>query len=250
MLEHALRLIGIDLAAHVAELKARVDGFKTASIAEIKSHIVSLGISAALMVVGALFALMTTLIGLVALYRYIAIHYGPFAALGGLAATTGLLAIISITIGVSHGKSDTAKQIAFIRAQEAARQQALAAHAAATAAVTQIANPIHATAEQAFAGAATAETKARAENLFADQHFYKPLSTVVSVFFGAPRNTNSTLDKLAHEVTSKLAGKGDETVAVAAHVMRTGPKSAFYGVLAASTLLGFMLTRSNEKNKK
>lgn len=246
MLEQALRLIGIDLQAHIAELKARVEAYKEASVAELKAHVVALGVTAGMVAAGAVFAFMTLVVGLVALYFYLADHYGQFVALGGVAATTAFLAIVFFAVGLSRGKSETARQIEAIRAQEASRRDALVAQAAASAAATRIPG----SSDTDTPSSSLSDAGAWAKPLFADHQFHKPLSTVFSTFFSAPLSRNATIDKVARQMTSKLADKSEETVAVAAHVMRTGPKSAFYSVLAASALVGFMLTRQGSDSGK
>jgi hypothetical protein len=72
------------------------------------------------------------------------------------------------------------------------------------------------------------------------------LTSVIASYFGAPAKSDRALDKMLNQVAGKVAARSEETVETAAHIMRTGPRSAFYGVLAASAVLGWMLSRQSD----
>jgi hypothetical protein len=81
---------------------------------------------------------------------------------------------------------------------------------------------------------------------FSDTHFRQPLTSLIASYFGAPARSDRALDKVVHQVAGKLAARSEETIDTAAHIMRTGPRSAFYGVLAATAVLGWMISRQSD----
>ena len=102
-----LKVLGFDFSRQIALVKVRAEQLKFEIIEEIKGRAINIGAMIGLLVAGAIMALATSFIGIIALYRWMAISYGPFVALGVVAATTTLLAVV-FSAWVS---SDVLKQI-------------------------------------------------------------------------------------------------------------------------------------------
>lgn len=87
-------MIDLGLQAQLARLRRLAEIYKDRAIDEVRQKAISLGITAALAIVGLLFLLIALLVGLAALYLWVAQQYGPFAglgAVGGLAFATALI---------------------------------------------------------------------------------------------------------------------------------------------------------------
>lgn len=237
-----LRLVGIDTAALTARLSTRLEIYKDRTIEEIKSNILNLCVTIGLFAAGGLMMVLTFLVGLVALYRFAAEKYGDMAGLGAVAGLLFVIGIVLIFVGRAMSRKAPPDVAAAASAQRAAEREATIAAAAAIEA--------REASELAHAQRTIAEEKTQPRVVsgvnFSDKQFYQPLTSVIASYFGAPARSDRALDKMVHQVAGKLAARSEETVDTAAHIMRTGPRSAFYGVLAASAVLGWMLSRQSD----
>jgi hypothetical protein len=105
MVSAALKLVGLDLQRSWLRLKLEAETFKDRTTGEFKRVAVNAGLAVAFALAGLFFFLLTIVTGLVALYRWVAIEYGPFAGLGAVAALTAVFAIVLFLLAVSRAKS-------------------------------------------------------------------------------------------------------------------------------------------------
>ena len=103
MVEALLRVVGVDLQRQLARLKARADDFKDETVREIKQQAVEASVTASIALAGLVLALLTLMVGLIALYLWIELWQGPFAALGAVAVVTSLLAALLFAIAAARG---------------------------------------------------------------------------------------------------------------------------------------------------
>jgi ABC-type protease/lipase transport system fused ATPase/permease subunit len=94
-------LIDLSMRAQLARLRSIADSYKERAIGELRHKLVSLGIAAGLAIAAAFFLLVALLVGLAAIYLWIAQQYGSFAGLGTVAGLAilvalGLLAAIAL----------------------------------------------------------------------------------------------------------------------------------------------------------
>jgi hypothetical protein len=113
MLETLLRMLGVDLQAHVGRLRDEVNEFKDRTTREIKHEVAEAGVTIGLAFVGFVFAMWTVVVGLIALFLWVDDLYGPFIALGAVALVTAVVAAIAITVAASRGgkKKDPPKPV-------------------------------------------------------------------------------------------------------------------------------------------
>jgi hypothetical protein len=104
MVEALLRVVGVDLQRQFARLKARADDFKDEAVREIKQQAVEASITASIALAGLVLALLTLVVGLIALYLWVELWQGPFAALGAVAVVTSVLAALFFAIAAGRGK--------------------------------------------------------------------------------------------------------------------------------------------------
>lgn len=79
MLAKFLALFGFDLHRQVQLVKDRAEDFARQTTNEITKRLRDLGLTIAFAAAGAVFGVVTLVIGLMALYSWVATAYGPFA---------------------------------------------------------------------------------------------------------------------------------------------------------------------------
>jgi hypothetical protein len=92
MLREVLRLLGVDLDHKLAEIRAQVEEFKARTTRQVTEQVKATGLMVGFAFVGAVAAIATFIIVLVALYRWVDMYKGPFAALAAVGAVMALLA--------------------------------------------------------------------------------------------------------------------------------------------------------------
>ena len=98
MLRFILRLLGVDLDYRIAELRAQIEGFRARTANQLSEHVKESGLTIGLAFVGAVAAIATFVIVLVALYRWVDLYKGPLAALAAVGVVTGLLAAVMFVL--------------------------------------------------------------------------------------------------------------------------------------------------------
>jgi hypothetical protein len=134
MLNALLRSAGFDLQAQLASFKAQAEEFKERTTDQIKGQVLEVGITAGLAVAAIVFVLMTIVVGLIALYLWVAQQHGPFVALGVVALATAIMAGALFTIAATRGEGASRRlraEAATAKAKAAALRTAAKAEAAA-----------------------------------------------------------------------------------------------------------------------
>jgi hypothetical protein len=90
MLREVLRLLGVDLDHKLAEIRAQVEEFKARTTRQITEQVKATGLIVGFAFVGAVAAIATFIIVLAALYRWVDMYKGPFAALAAVGAVMAL----------------------------------------------------------------------------------------------------------------------------------------------------------------
>jgi hypothetical protein len=104
MLQALFRLLGVDLSQKLAEVRGQIDELKRSAISEVTEQAKEIGITAALVLGGAVAALFTFIIALAALYVWVDMHEGPLAACGAVGLVTALLAALMFVLALQRGK--------------------------------------------------------------------------------------------------------------------------------------------------
>lgn len=98
MLREVLRFVGVDLDRKLAEMRGQIAEFRVRAARQVGEEIKTAGLVVGFAVVGAAAAIATFIIILVALYRWVDLYKGPFAALGAVGAVTILLAAVMFVL--------------------------------------------------------------------------------------------------------------------------------------------------------
>ena len=104
MLEALFRLLGIDLARKLAEVRGQIDDLKRGAIHQVTEQVKETSITAGFILGGAIAALFTFVIALAALYVWVDMHEGPLAACGAVGLVTTLLAALMFVLASRRGK--------------------------------------------------------------------------------------------------------------------------------------------------
>ena len=105
MLAKFLGLFGFDLNRQIQLLKERVEDFTREKTDQIKGEVKEIGLMVALAAAGGIMALMTFIIFLMAIYRWVATTAGPFTGDVVVGGITAVLALIFLVLASSRGKS-------------------------------------------------------------------------------------------------------------------------------------------------
>jgi len=227
-----LKLLGFDFGRQIALVKARAEELKFEIIEEIKGRAISIGVMIGLLVAGAIMALATSFIGLIALYRWMAISYGPFVALGVVAAATTFLAAIFVWMGLSRRAQTT--PLRFLRSSTGSTESQR----------DEIAETIATSPAEETSYSTPPTNQASTSSFFSTSDLQQPVAKMFSAFAMNPPLTDSTLDGPIKELGANSAADARRIVQSGAEIVRTGSRSAAFGVLAASVLIGWFLARN------
>ena len=98
MLREVLRLLGVDLDRKLAEIREQIEEFRSRTTHRISEQVKETGLMVGFALIGAGASIATLIIILVALYRWVDLYHGPFAALAAVGVVTGLIAAVMFTL--------------------------------------------------------------------------------------------------------------------------------------------------------
>jgi hypothetical protein len=104
MLQTLLRLLGVDLNQKLAEIRGQIDELKRSAISQATEQVKETGLTVGFVLLGTVAVLVTFIVALVALYHWVDIHQGAFAALGVVGLVTALIAALMFGLAFLRGK--------------------------------------------------------------------------------------------------------------------------------------------------
>ena len=232
-----LKAFGLDIPARVAELKARIEQ-RVEDAADQAVHVVQdIAVTVALVCCAAITALAAIAVGLVALARWVADLYGPFA---GLAAVGGLLLVVTVILAV----------VAVTRPRSARRvkspAEVLQSAAKRSATYADAARRLHAAqAEPADAGgltsAAASTPQGGAGSSMGD--FGKLIGFLLPLLISAaPASGGGLMGTLSAAWRSGAHRAAGETLEGAAKMVREGDRTNVLAVVGAAVLFGWLVS--------
>jgi hypothetical protein len=193
---------------------------------------------AALSALTALAVLGAAAVGLVALYSWVADHYGHFY---GLLAVGGLLVLVAaILLAAALGE---ARSWARERAVEPETPHVAPAIAGAEGAAAPVAAVVE-TPASAAALHRPVHTPATAADLVA------PLSLILSSVMKFPSTGNAILDSLLFHLRDSAKGVADEAVDSVVRTVRYGDRSKLLAVLGTAVLVGWVMAKNRPEHIK
>ena len=125
MLREVLRLLGVDLDHKLAEIREQIEEFRSRTTHRISEQVKETGLMVGFALIGASASIATLIIILVALYRWVDLYHGQFAALAAVGVVTALLAAVMFVFAFRRGPHKPASAVADRR--QAAAQASSAA---------------------------------------------------------------------------------------------------------------------------
>jgi len=98
MLRFLFGLLGVDLDHKIAEIRAQIEDFKARTTHQLGEQVKEAGLMVGFAFIGVVAAIATFVIVLVALYRWVDLYKGPFAALAAVGVVTGLIAAVMFAL--------------------------------------------------------------------------------------------------------------------------------------------------------
>ena len=232
MLAKFLALFGFDLHRQMELVKDRAEDFARQTTTEITNRIRDLGLTMAFAATGAVFGLVTLVIGLMALYSWVAATYGPFAGYGVIGGMSALLTAAMLIVASRRGAASSPDSAVSspgagsVRPEVEATQEPLADSPRTTVSEPQPVRP----------------DVLPAIPLALDLR--GPLSGALQDFLAKPPTTGTPIDAVIRRAMNEAHAASPQAVDMAADLLRTGPRSALVGVLAGFALVGWFLARN------
>ncbi len=226
MLFQILKLLGLDVPAKIEAVKAEVEYRVDRASAQAKHVAREAAVVAALSAAALAVISMAVVVGLIALYLWVASIYGPLI---GLAVVGGLLLVVALVLGVTAGsKARSLSLPATDLPQRPLRK--------VEAAPVVLATPRPQASNFSYRATTTEPPVASASDLI------EPLAFLASKYFRFPTIGNPMLDDAIGHLRSAARGSADEAVGRAASVVRDGSGANQAAVLAGAVFLGWLVT--------
>jgi ElaB/YqjD/DUF883 family membrane-anchored ribosome-binding protein len=232
LLLNLLKAFGLDIPARVAELKARIEQ-RVEDAADQAVHVVQdIAVTVALVCCAAITALAAIAVGLVALARWVADLYGPFA---GLAAVGGILLLVTVILAVVA-----------VRRPRSARREVLQSAAKRSATYADAARRLHAAqAEPAQAGGLTSPAASTPQGGAGSSmgDFGKLIGFLLPLLISAaPASGGGLMGTLSAAWRSGAHRAAGETLEGAAKMVREGDRTNLLAAVGAAVLFGWLVS--------
>jgi hypothetical protein len=228
VLARFLALFGFDLHRQIQLVKDRAEEFARETSSEITSRLKDLGVTVALAAAGMVFAVVTLIVGLMALYTWMTAIYGPLVGYAVVGGTTAMLAAVMLIVASGRNGAPSAP------------------HAAAPVEPVEVAGAPASLADPPRP--AMSEPRplwpAGRSGIPLALDLRRPLSGALQDFLARPLTTGTPVDAVIRRAMSEAHAASPQAVDMAADLLRTGPRSALIGVLGGAALLGWFLGRN------
>jgi hypothetical protein len=225
MLRKLLNLFGWDIDETVRHAKMQVVNLICDITDRITHEARGLAVQIGLAAMAAIFALVSFVILLIGIYRWVETSYNPYGALAAVGGSCAGLALIFIFFATRSRKSRLPEQEDKISTRPIAPAPPLGA---APFVPTEPSVPF------------MSSTASRLD-------FHGSLSTLLAQLFTTTPRSGTPLDPVLTQVTGRAAAVSGETISLAADLVRRGSRQAMFGVLGASLLAGWFLSRRTDR---
>jgi hypothetical protein len=232
MLLNILKLAGFDIEAKIAEVKAGLELKAKQATDHLSNTARQYALIAGCFAGAAIMALFAMIVGLIALYQWTALNYGPFI---GFAVVGGLLVLVTAGLVVT--------------AMAVARSDPNAGNASqASAAVSPLATPSPLALPKPepsmhqFAGPAS-------QSPISTDGVFEPIFALVNRYVQMPTTGNAAIDDVLGQLGTTAQGATNEALVRGARLVQTGDRATMLTVLGSAAFLGWVMVHIAEQQR-
>jgi hypothetical protein len=231
MLFTILKLFGIDVHAKIAAAKVNLEQQVTNATQHVAAIGQTVAVLGALALVSVMTGLMTTAVCLIALYRWLAEHQGPYVALAAVGGILAFITILVLAVAVSKAKTLSSRSSPgpmFANANGA----------------NAYPNPLQQLTPSTVSGIGAPPSVGPDPPLpESASDLIEPLALFFSKFVSYPSFGNPVLDEMVRHLKTSAKGTADEALSRTSSLIRNGNRTAIVTVLGTAAFLGWLLAR-------
>jgi hypothetical protein len=228
MLFKFLKLFGLDVPAKIAAARTELEQRVEEATDYAKQATLTAALAAAFSAAAAFLFIVAAGVGLFALYRVIAEHYGIYAGLGAVAGL--LIAAASVLLLAARTRAQGLSELRFVR-----RSSSPALSPAPEKVVPQAAPTV-----------VPSETGPFPANESAADLF-EPLAFAFARYVKFPVLGNPVLDQFVGSLKASAQGTADDAVRRAANLIRYGDRTQLLALIGGAAALAWLLARQNSE---
>lgn len=233
MLLNILKLAGLDVETKIAEVKAELELKAKQATDHLSNTARQYALIAGCFAGAAIMALLAMIVGLIALYQWTALNYGPFV---GFAVVGGLLVLVTAGLVI------TAMAMARSDANAATESEASAA-VSPLAASSPLALPKPEPSMHPYAASQASQWPISTDGVF------EPIFALVSRYVQMPMTGNTAIDDVLRQLGTTAQGATNEALVRGARLVQTSDRATMLTVLGSAAFLGWLMVHAAEQQQ-
>jgi hypothetical protein len=243
MLFKLLRLFGLDVPAKIDAATAGLELRLKETTADVKKMAQDAAVIVALSTFAAVAGAAAIGVALIALYRWIAEAFGPYAALGSVGGVFIAASILFATAAALKGKSSARDEIKLPRYSLGAASADSDHLDAAMSAPSDHEHGAERRSDARTLGSPSSSSTPTASTLSASD-LAEPLAFFLTNVVKYPSIGHPAMDKVVGNLGVTARGAADEAIDRAADIVRHGDRTQLFAVLTGAAFVGWLLARN------